>query len=390
MRGEPHPSPRGACHRAALQRGPVGAEPPSPSGEGIEIRRAAQSEACAPAGSHIAETPWWARRPSAAFAHPTEPDGPISASANHKIVSLLSYRAVPIILALTRTTAMPRATSRQPVTMSGDLTARIMFAGRSSSLSAQIVGHVRDALFAKQLKPGDFLGTEKDLAGRFGTSRIVARDALRTLEALGIVEIRMGKGGGARIAHGNPRLFAEALAVQLDLTGVSVAEIMDAQRAIETLGAELAAENATAEDVARLRLLLKQAANVSRRPRRLHEAVARLPSRRRRGLAQPRPRRAAPLARARVVAAPQRHRDAEARRAHPRHPHQARRSHRAARRRRGAHADGRPRQDDPRPARRRARAFTRSPRRGACVLLSCCMSRTVALRRTRSRTPQSK
>ena len=104
---------------------------------------------------------------------------------------------------------------------SGDLTARIMFAGRSSSLSAQIVADVRDALFAKQLKPGDFLGTEKDLAARFGVSRIVARDALRTLEALGIVEIRMGKGGGARIAHGNPRLFAEALAVQLDLTGVT-------------------------------------------------------------------------------------------------------------------------------------------------------------------------
>ena len=156
---------------------------------------------------------------------------------------------------------MPRANQRPPVTMSGDLTARIMFAGRSSSLSAQIVSHVRDALFAKQIKPGDFLGTEKDLAAQFGTSRIVARDALRTLEALGIVEIRMGKGGGARIAHGNPRLFAEALAVQLDLTGVSVPEIMDAQRAIETLGAELAAENATPEDIARLRLLLKQAEN---------------------------------------------------------------------------------------------------------------------------------
>ena len=154
---------------------------------------------------------------------------------------------------------MPRATSRPPVTMRGDLTARIMFAGRSSSLSAQMVNHVRDALFAKQLKPGDFLGTEKDLAGRFGTSRIVARDALRTLEALGIVEIRMGKGGGARIASGNPRLFAEALAVQLDLTGVSAAEILDAQRAIETLGAELAAENATAADVANLRRLLREA-----------------------------------------------------------------------------------------------------------------------------------
>ena len=32
----------------------------------------------------------------------------------------------------------------------------------------------------------------------------------------------MGKGGGARIAYGNPRLFAEALAVQLDLTGATV------------------------------------------------------------------------------------------------------------------------------------------------------------------------
>jgi GntR family transcriptional repressor for pyruvate dehydrogenase complex len=155
------------------------------------------------------------------------------------------------------TTALKAA--RQPVRMSGDLTARIMFAGRSSSMSSQVVAQVRDDLFAKKLKPGDFLGTEKDLAARFGASRIVARDALRTLEALGIVEIRMGKGGGARIAHGNPRLFAEALAVQLDLTGVTAAEIMDAQRAIETLGAELAAENATAEDIAQLRALLTQA-----------------------------------------------------------------------------------------------------------------------------------
>src|ERR1051325_8935486 len=137
--------------------------------------------------------------------------------------------------------------------------APIFVAGRAASLSAQIVADVRDQLFGKKLKPGDFLGTEKDLAARFGVSRIVARDALRTLEALGIVEIRMGKGGGARIAHGNPRLFAEALAVQLDLTGVSAAEIMDAQRAIETLGAELAAENATPADIATLRRLLAEA-----------------------------------------------------------------------------------------------------------------------------------
>jgi GntR family transcriptional regulator, transcriptional repressor for pyruvate dehydrogenase complex len=130
---------------------------------------------------------------------------------------------------------------------------------RSATMSTQIVTQVRDALFAKELRPGDFLGTEKDLAERFGVSRIVARDALRTLEAQGIVDIKVGAGGGARIAQGNARLFAEALAVQLDLAGVSVAEIMDAQRAIECLGAELAALNSTAEDQARLRALIAEA-----------------------------------------------------------------------------------------------------------------------------------
>src|SRR5215212_7906685 len=133
------------------------------------------------------------------------------------------------------------------------LPGRIFFPGGSASLSSQIISDVRDALFAKQLKPGDGIGTENEIAARYGVSRIVARDALRTLQALGIAEIRMGKGGGARVARGNPRLFAEALAVQLTLTGVTAAEIMDAQRAIECLAAELAAENATPSDVAGLK-----------------------------------------------------------------------------------------------------------------------------------------
>src|SRR5438067_12777654 len=134
-----------------------------------------------------------------------------------------------------------------------------ILAFRGPTLLARIITQVREALFAREMRPGDFLGTEKDLAARFGVSRIVARDALRTLQALGIADIKMGKGGGARVSRGNPRLFAEALAVQLDLTGVSAAEIMDAQRAIETLAAELAAEHATPTDHASLKRLLAEA-----------------------------------------------------------------------------------------------------------------------------------
>src|SRR3954470_10896480 len=147
----------------------------------------------------------------------------------------------------------------QPSAVVSTIPGRSFFPGRSASLSSQIIGDVRDALFAKKLVPGDSIGTENEIAARYGVSRIVARDALRTLEALGIAEIRMGKGGGARVARGNPRLFAEALAVQLDLTGVSAAEIMDAQRAIETLAAQLAAENAATTDQAKLQHLLAEA-----------------------------------------------------------------------------------------------------------------------------------
>jgi GntR family transcriptional regulator, transcriptional repressor for pyruvate dehydrogenase complex len=98
---------------------------------------------------------------------------------------------------------------------------------------------------------------------------------------LGIVDIRPGAGGGARITHGNPQLFAEALAVQLELSEISIGEILDTQRAIECLAAERAAEHAMAEDHARLRALVEEAAGLlhdldafTRSSLRFHLAIA--------------------------------------------------------------------------------------------------------------------
>src|SRR5262249_60982129 len=117
--------------------------------------------------------------------------------------------------------------------------------------------------------------------GRWGVSARGAGGGLETWEAGGGVEIRVGPGGGARLWGGNPRLFAEALAVQLDLAGVPVGEIMDAQRAIEALAAVLAALNSTAEDHARLNELNAEAerrsddvAAFTRLGREFHLAVA--------------------------------------------------------------------------------------------------------------------
>ena len=117
-------------------------------------------------------------------------------------------------------------------------------------------------MFAGQLKPGDFLGSENDLAQQFGVSRITVRDALRSLSATGIVEIRQGAGGGARIAEGNLDHFADALAVQFQLAGVGAEETLGAQSAIEGMAAELAAEHRTKEDLARMAAAMKQASSL--------------------------------------------------------------------------------------------------------------------------------
>lgn len=136
---------------------------------------------------------------------------------------------------------------------------QIKASSRATTYSAQIVAAVRDALFDRQLKPGDFLGSEKDLAAKFDVSRMAARDAMRSLEAMGIIEIRVGAGGGARVASGNSELFADILSIQLNLAGVSAREIIETQRIIETQAARLAAEHGSDAEIAAIAETIERA-----------------------------------------------------------------------------------------------------------------------------------
>lgn len=129
----------------------------------------------------------------------------------------------------------------------------------SATLSSRIVAEVRDALLAGTLNSGDVLGTEASLSEEFGVSRVAVRDALKCLEAMGVIRIRVGAGGGARIANSNIPLFADIVAIQLRLIDAKPGAILDAQRAIEMMTAELAALHASDEDLQRLELLLEEA-----------------------------------------------------------------------------------------------------------------------------------
>lgn len=142
---------------------------------------------------------------------------------------------------------------------------------RPTSASASIVQQVRGALFDGHLRAGDFLGTEQELAEQFGVSRFPVRDALRTLEAQGIVTIRTGAGGGAFIAAANPDVVADAMAVQLQLLGLTDLEVTDAQIALEGYAAEMAARQATPEDLALLDRIVAELASMLDTPVRFLE-----------------------------------------------------------------------------------------------------------------------
>jgi GntR family transcriptional repressor for pyruvate dehydrogenase complex len=127
------------------------------------------------------------------------------------------------------------------------------------TVSRQIMDRVRSALFDGRLRPGDYLGSEKEVAADFGVSRMAARDALRALSANGVVDIRVGAGGGIRVAAGDPEKFGDALSIQVALSGATNVEVLEAQLGIEERAAELAAVNRTLGDVTEMYRLIEAA-----------------------------------------------------------------------------------------------------------------------------------
>jgi GntR family transcriptional regulator, transcriptional repressor for pyruvate dehydrogenase complex len=65
---------------------------------------------------------------------------------------------------------------------------------KTSRLYEQIVQQVEDSILKGQLKPGDQLPAERDLAQRFGVSRTAVREAVKTLREKGLVEAYSGRG----------------------------------------------------------------------------------------------------------------------------------------------------------------------------------------------------
>jgi DNA-binding FadR family transcriptional regulator len=122
-------------------------------------------------------------------------------------------------------------------------------------ISQEIVTQVSELIRAGQLRPGDRLPPERDLAQHFGVSRVTVRDALRVLEVRGLVEIRMGARGGAFVTVPSAELVSEGLRDLLTMFALSAEEVVEARLIMELGIVDLALTHATDTDIAGLREL---------------------------------------------------------------------------------------------------------------------------------------
>ncbi len=126
----------------------------------------------------------------------------------------------------------------------------LFHAVRVARASQNIVEQIKASIFDGKLAPGDRLPSEKELGEQFDLSRITVRDALRVLESKGLITIKVGAGGGAFVASPNPTTANEIVTDLLRLQGTSTRELVEARLIIETSIVTLAAERATAADIA--------------------------------------------------------------------------------------------------------------------------------------------
>ncbi|MFA9446492.1 FadR/GntR family transcriptional regulator [Egicoccus sp. AB-alg6-2] len=120
-------------------------------------------------------------------------------------------------------------------------------------MSGQIVNQISDLIRKGQLRPGDRLPAERELVSTFGVSRVTVRDALRVLEVMGLVEIRVGSAGGAFVTTPTPDVIGETLSNMLVMRSFEPEQIAEVRLVIELGIFALVVERITDEDIADLR-----------------------------------------------------------------------------------------------------------------------------------------
>jgi GntR family transcriptional repressor for pyruvate dehydrogenase complex len=145
---------------------------------------------------------------------------------------------------------------------------------RRQKMAVSVAEAIAEDMFSRGVAPGAVLATEAQMIEQFGVGRATLREALRLLEAEGLIAVRAGPNGGAVVQKPSPDRLARLLSIVLVVSGTTLEEVIEARQVLEPELARRAALNADAPAVNRLLELCERGAEASGNTRNFMEAMA--------------------------------------------------------------------------------------------------------------------
>jgi GntR family transcriptional repressor for pyruvate dehydrogenase complex len=118
---------------------------------------------------------------------------------------------------------------------------------RKTKVYEVIVDQLKKSILRREIREGERLPTERELAEQFAVSRVSIRQALTVLNEMGLVESRPG--GGTLVSNGIKEKILYPLAVVLNVEKEILEEPLEVRRLIEPEVTRLAAIRASAKDM---------------------------------------------------------------------------------------------------------------------------------------------
>lgn len=115
-----------------------------------------------------------------------------------------------------------------------------------SSVAMQILERIKAALISGELKPGDYLPSENELTHTLSIGKSSVREAIKMLQAIGIVEVRRGQGTMIRRDPGEP--IVDPMAFGMILARGMTRDVMEFRLMFEPAYTLQAMHNSTPED----------------------------------------------------------------------------------------------------------------------------------------------
>jgi DNA-binding FadR family transcriptional regulator len=132
-------------------------------------------------------------------------------------------------------------------------------AAKQTKVFQDVVQQIQEAILDGRLKTGDTLPSERQLKEMFNISRGTLREALRVLEQKGLIEIRLGVGGGSVVKDVDAQQVSESLGLLIRSQKVSLNHLAEFREDVEGIVAAHAARRSNQADILRLKKLVDRA-----------------------------------------------------------------------------------------------------------------------------------